>query len=292
MDLSGVTGAAQDPAPQPSGTVGECTAEQANTDRECLLSATLYSLDTFWGATSPPQAASSASRTPSSFTYAVSTGCGNATSSTGPFYCPPTRPSTSTSPSSTSSRQLGAEDGPLAEQYVIAHEYGHHIQNITGVMDQAQTGRARARTSDSVRVELQADCYAGMWAGTAADTFDPNTGVPYLEPITQEQLQNALGAAAAVGDDNIQEQSGGGVNPDSWTHGSSEQRERWFTTGYEQGTFEACDTFATDQLYLTPRAPRGPGTTVAGSNERRVQAPRPGLLDELDRHTTKARSAC
>ena len=114
-------------------------------------------------------------------------------------------------------------------------------------MDQADR-QGTGADSDSVRVELQADCYAGMWAGDAASTVDPDTGVTYLEPITQEQLQNALAAAAAVGDDNIQEQSGGGVNPDSWTHGSSEQRERWFTTGYEQGTLEACDTFATDQL--------------------------------------------
>ena len=92
------------------------------------------------------------------------------------------------------------------------------------------------------------DVYAGLWAGYAATTVDPDTDVTYLEPITPAQLQNALGAAAAVGDDNIQEQSAGGVNPDSWTHGSSEQRERWFTTGYEQGTMAACDTFATDQL--------------------------------------------
>jgi predicted metalloprotease len=114
-------------------------------------------------------------------------------------------------------------------------------------MDQANR-QGTGADSDSVRVELQADCYAGLWAGAAASTVDPDTGVTYLEPITQEQLQNALAAAAAVGDDNIQEQSGGGVNQDSWTHGSSEQRERWFTTGYEQGTIEACDTFATDQL--------------------------------------------
>ncbi|WP_315095505.1 neutral zinc metallopeptidase [uncultured Cellulomonas sp.] len=247
FDLSGVTGAAQDPAAQTGETVGVCTAEQANTDRECLFSATLDSLDTFWGATIPAAGGQFSKPGAYSFTSGVSTACGNATSATGPFYCPPDTTIYVDVSFFDQLAQLGAEDGPLAEQYVIAHEYGHHIQQITGVMDQADRQGAGAE-SDSVRVELQADCYAGMWAGNAASTVDPDTGVTYLEPITQAQLQNALGAAEAVGDDNIQEQSGGGVNPDSWTHGSSEQRERWFTTGYEQGSLQACDTFATDQL--------------------------------------------
>jgi predicted metalloprotease len=140
-------------------------------------------------------------------------------------------------------QQYGSSAGPLAEMYVVAHEYGHHIQNLTGVFDRADRS-GTGDDSDSVRVELQADCYAGMWAGDAATTVDPDTGVTFLEPITREQLADALSAAAAVGDDHIQAQSGGGVNPDTWTHGSSEQRQRWFTTGYEQGTLEACDTFA------------------------------------------------
>jgi predicted metalloprotease len=245
VDLTGVAGGGG--APQPEGTVGACTAEQANTDRECLYSATLDSLDTFWSAGVAAAGGQFSQPDAVSFTSAVATGCGNASSSTGPFYCPPDATIYVDVSFFDQLAQLGAEDGPLAEQYVIAHEYGHHIQNITGVMDQANRQGTGAE-SDSVRVELQADCYAGMWAGAAASTVDPDTGVTYLEPITQQQLQNALAAAAAVGDDNIQEQSGGGVNPDSWTHGSSEQRERWFTTGYEQGSLQACDTFAADQL--------------------------------------------
>ena len=247
VDLSGSTGAVQDPGGQTSETVGACTAEQANTDRNCLYSATLDSLDTYWSATLSAAGGQFSQPDAVTFTDAVATGCGNASSSTGPFYCPPDATIYVDVSFFDQLAQLGAEDGPLAEQYVIAHEYGHHVQHITGVMDQANREGTGA-DSDSVRVELQADCYAGMWAGAAASTVDPDTGVTYLEPITQEQLQNALAAAAAVGDDNIQEQSGGGVNQDSWTHGSSEQRERWFTTGYEQGTLEACDTFATDQL--------------------------------------------
>ena len=178
----------------------------------------------------------------------TTTGCGAASASTGPFYCPPDQTIyLDLGFYDVLQSQFGAQDGPLAEMYVTAHEYGHHVQNLTGVMDQAQRQGTGAE-SDSVRVELQADCYAGMWVGNAATQVDPDTGVTFLEPITTDQLQQALSAAEAVGDDHIQQQSGGGVNPDSWTHGSSEQRQRWFTTGYEQGTLAACDTFATDDL--------------------------------------------
>ncbi|OZB47132.1 MAG: hypothetical protein B7X40_09950 [Cellulomonas sp. 14-74-6] len=103
-------------------------------------------------------------------------------------------------------------------------------------------------TSDAVKLELQADCYAGIWIGHAATTKDPQTGVVFLDPVTPQQLSNALAAAQAVGDDHIQQQSGGGVNPDTWTHGSSAQREKWFTAGYQKGTLAACDTFSAPSL--------------------------------------------
>lgn len=247
QDLSGVTAQVNDPA-APEGTVGACSVEQANTDRNCRLSATLYALDTYWADALPEAGAQFAQPDAVSFSNAVDTACGSATSATGPFYCPPDQTIyLDVTFFDLLQSQFGASDGPLAEEYVIAHEYGHHVQNLTGVMERANRQGAGAE-SDSVRVELQADCFAGMWAGAAASTINPDTGEPYLEPITREQLASAIDAAEAVGDDHIQQQSGGGVNPDTWTHGSSEQRARWFTEGYEQGTLAACDTFATDDL--------------------------------------------
>jgi len=228
--------------------VGDCSAEQANSDRACRLSATVQSLDAYWEQALPAAGvqASAEQVQPGvvEFEQATDTGCGAASASTGPFYCPPDRTIylDLTFYDLLASR-YGASGGPLAEMYVVAHEYGHHIQNLTGVFDRTDRSGA-GDDSDSVRVELQADCYAGLWAGHAATTADPDTDVTFLEPITSGQLADALSAAAAVGDDHIQQQSGGGVDPDTWTHGSSEQRQRWFTTGYEQGTLAACDTFA------------------------------------------------
>jgi len=247
VDLSGVTGGGAG-AETTEGTIGDCTAEQANTDPACRLSATVQSLDAYWGPTVTTVGVTFAQPEVLSFNGAADTACGTASSSTGPFYCPPDATIyLDLSFFDELQSRFGAEGGPLAEEYVEAHEYGHHIQQITGVMDKAQRGGTGAE-SDSVRVELQADCYAGMWAGHAATTVDPDTGVPFLDPITPQTLEQALSAAQAVGDDHIQAQSGGGVNPDTWTHGSSEQRARWFTTGYEQGTLEACDTFSADTL--------------------------------------------
>ena len=142
---------------------------------------------------------------------------------------------------------IGASGGPLAEMYVVAHEWGHHIQNIGGIIEQhmsRQTGPA----SDSVRTELQADCFAGGWAGAASTTKD-GKGRTFLEPITDAQIADALNAAAAVGDDRIQQAATGRVDPEGWTHGSAEQRQRWFTTGFRQGA-GACDTFSVPAAQL------------------------------------------
>jgi predicted metalloprotease len=249
VDISPVVQGAQGGGQEQESVVGDCTAEQANTDSACRLSATVQSLDAYWQETLPAEGGQELPL-PEVYEFegATTSGCGQATSATGPFYCPPDQSIyMDLGFFDTLQSQFGASDGPLAEMYVTAHEYGHHIQNVTGVMQ--STDRSEAGSgSGQVRLELQADCYAGMWAGAAASTVDPDTGEVFLEPITEAQLADALSAAEAVGDDHIQEASGGEVNPHVWTHGSSEQRQRWFTTGYEQGSLEACDTFATDDL--------------------------------------------
>jgi predicted metalloprotease len=222
--------------------VGDCTAEQANTDRECRLSATVQALDAYWAQVLPEQARVPYTEPPVvSFSGQTNSACGAASSSTGPFYCPPDQTVyVDVSFFDLLQQQLGAQGGPLAEEYVVAHEVGHHVENLIGAMDAADRGGSGPE-SGSVRIELMADCLAGMWVGHAATTVDPDTGVTFLEPITQAQLHQAIDAAAAVGDDHVQQRATGQVNPEGFTHGTSEQRVRWFSVGYDGGTLADCD---------------------------------------------------
>lgn len=227
------------------GTVEETTLDQcqtgadANENIECRMQGAAAALNAYWetqveGYREPQMVV---------FEGGVNTGCGSATSASGPFYCPPDQTVyLDTAFYDDLRTQFGATGGPLAQLYVVAHEWGHHIQNITGTMNGLDL-RDQGPTSDGVRLELQADCYAGSWV-KAASTIPDENGVPFLVVPTSAEIADALNAAAAVGDDHIQETMGGGyVNPETWTHGSSESRQKWFNIGYTQGVM-ACNTFA------------------------------------------------
>jgi predicted metalloprotease len=170
-------------------------------------------------------------------------GCGQAASDMGPFYCPNDQ-TIYFDPSffkQILQGQLNGPSGAFVEPYVIAHEFGHHVQNLLGTMRKVKT--QQGPNSDSVRLELQADCYAGMWARNATSTEDSQGNV-LIQDLTDQDIQEGIAAAKAVGDDTIQKETTGAVNPEQWTHGSSEARVRWFMTGFQNGTLDACDTFS------------------------------------------------
>ena len=182
------------------------------------------------------------------FSSQVNTGCGPATTEVGPFYCPVDKTAYfDTDFFSELVERFGSSGGPFAQEYVVAHEYGHHVQNLQGILGRSQQG-AKGSMGNGVRTELQADCYAGIWAHYASTVKEESTGVPYLNPLSDKDIADALSAAASVGDDHIQKASTGRVNPESWTHGSSEQRQHWFTIGYQTGDPNKCDTFSAPNL--------------------------------------------
>jgi uncharacterized protein len=182
------------------------------------------------------------------FTGQVSTGCGPATSAVGPFYCPVDQTAYfDTDFFQVLVDQFGSSGGPFAQEYVVAHEYGHHVQQLQGLLGRSQQG-AQGSGGNGVRTELQADCYAGIWAHYASTVKQESTGVPYLQPLSDKDIQDALSAAASVGDDRIQKASTGHVSPESWTHGSAAERQKWFTIGYQTGDPNKCDTFGAADL--------------------------------------------
>ncbi|MGN8554095.1 UNVERIFIED_CONTAM: neutral zinc metallopeptidase [Microbacterium sp. SLM126] len=239
-DISGLVGGGGAPAGgDDQGTAIEnCqTGADANARDDCRLAAASLALDDYWeGEVQGYQA-------PQLIIVDGATGtqCGTASNQTGPFYCP-SEQNVYVDPTffALLRQQFDATAGPLAQLYVLAHEYGHHIQNITGIM-QDNPSNGTGPDSNGVRLELQADCFAGAWVGDMTEQVDEN-GVPFLEAPTQQQIADAINAAQTVGDDHIQQESGGAVNSESWTHGSSEQRQRWFETGYRNGV-SACQTF-------------------------------------------------
>jgi predicted metalloprotease len=250
VQLAGGGGGAGSSGPaETTDRYAQCkTGVDANESADCARQAVELSLESYWAKVLPQQTGTQLQPTQIiTFTGATSTGCGDASADVGPFYCPTDQIIylDTTFFQDVLEGQLGGKGGDFVEPYVIAHEFGHHIQNLLGTMSRVRT--QTGPTSDSVRLELQADCYAGMWTRGATGTTDQN-GVQIFESIDQGDITEALDAAKDVGDDYIQRQGGGDVNKEQWTHGSSEERMRWFTTGYNATNIKQCDTFSTNNL--------------------------------------------
>jgi predicted metalloprotease len=216
----------------------ECrTGEDANERQDCRIVGVVNSVQRFWDGVFDRSSRRYPYADTVFFTGQVGTGCGFASSQVGPFYCPrDQRVYIDLDFFDELQSRFGAGGAPFAQAYVIAHEYGHHVQNQLGVLERIGSDR-QGPESRAVRAELQADCYAGTWAANAVETG-------LIEELTQADINDGLDAATAIGDDRIQERTQGQVNPESWTHGSSEQRRRWFSRGYEEGRPAACDTFS------------------------------------------------
>ena len=216
----------------------ECrTGADANERQDCFIVGVVNSTQEFWDGVFERSGEQYPYVDTVFFTDQVETACGSATSQVGPFYCPADQlVYIDLGFFDELQSRFGAGEAPFAQAYVIAHEYGHHVQNQLGILESIG-GDRQGPESRAVRAELQADCYAGVWAANAVETG-------LIEQLTQDDINAGLDAAAAIGDDRIQEQTQGQVNPESWTHGSSEQRRRWFSRGYEEGRPAACDTFS------------------------------------------------
>jgi uncharacterized protein len=229
----GLDGLAGESAGTPNGDLADrCqSGADANESEDCRIVAVVNSVQAYW-------ADAYRGYRPAEtrfFSGSTSTGCGSATSAVGPFYCPTdARVYIDLGFFDDLQQKLGARGGPLAEAYVLAHEYGHHIQNLEGTL--RSSGQGTGPQGGQVRIELQADCYAGLWVQNAL-----RTGL--VEEISRADVADALDAAAAVGDDRIQERTQGQTTPETWTHGSAEQRQSWFVRGIQGTGPQSCDTF-------------------------------------------------
>jgi uncharacterized protein len=239
--LAGGHAAADVPPPQAKAgdAAASTTGGACQSDLEQIVCGATVDVQTYWQANLPKFYGTDYEVTKTVFfTDSTDTGCGAATSQTGPFYCPADHlVYIDLAFMQQLEQQLIGKPTDLAEQYIIAHEYGHHIQNLIGVnsqVQQAQQNDPGRANQFSVAMELQADCFAGVWVGDVAARQKLDTA---------GEIQEALDAAAGVGDDRIQKKMQGRIDKEAWTHGSAEQRQTWFTRGYNTGDPRQCDTF-------------------------------------------------